>query len=168
MKTTSSAFPIAKRLVFLIGGPLANFALPVVVLATMNCLQQGINFQGVFVAPVVQTCSMAWQIVASLPLLFSQPQHLSGVVGVVAQGSAMVGSGPAGLAHFLVIISLNLAVLNLLPIPVLDGGKIVMALLEGLWPSSKRLYVPLALVGLVILVGLMLYATALDVGRLII
>ena len=60
---------------------------------------------------------------------------------------------------------MNLAVFNLLPILPLDGGKIVMGLLRKIYQPLRRLEVPLTVGGWVLLLGLTLYATALDLAR---
>jgi regulator of sigma E protease len=63
------------------------------------------------------------------------------------------------------MLSLNLAILNLLPLPPLDGGKIVLCLLEKVHPQLARLHFPLAIFGWVCLLGLMGYTTVLDIAR---
>jgi len=63
------------------------------------------------------------------------------------------------------MLSLNLAILNLLPLPPLDGGKIVLCLLEKVHPQLARLHFPLAIFGWLCLLGLMGYTTVLDIAR---
>ena len=70
------------------------------------------------------------------------------------------------LLQLCVLLNLNLAVLNLLPLPPLDGGKIVMGILEKICAPLRRLELPLTIAGWVVLLGLMLYATALDISRI--
>ena len=105
------------------------------------------------------------QIGAAIPLLFSQPENLSGIVGIVAAGGAHVGLSFVKLLQFSVLLNLNFAVFNLLPILPLDGGKIVMGLLRKIYQPLRRLEVPLTVGGWVLLAGLTLYATALDLVR---
>jgi regulator of sigma E protease len=73
----------------------------------------------------------------------------------------------AGLS-FIILITFSLAVLNLLPIPVLDGGHIVFALIEMVTrrriPASFAHALQTAFA--VLLIGFMLYVTFWDVGRL--
>jgi regulator of sigma E protease len=65
------------------------------------------------------------------------------------------------------VISVNLAILNLLPIPILDGGQIVFALVEGIKgaPLSLRVREAAVQVGLSLLVLLMGFALWNDVTR---
>jgi regulator of sigma E protease len=64
-------------------------------------------------------------------------------------------------------LSINLAVLNLLPIPILDGGQLVFLLAEGLRrrPLSIQLRARLTQLGFVVLLGIMLLALRNDVMR---
>ncbi len=70
---------------------------------------------------------------------------------------------------FAVLLNLNLAILNLLPLPVLDGGHIVFAFFEGLFrrPLHPRLVQGLSLAFAVLLIGFMLYVTFFDFKRFI-
>ena len=98
--------------------------------------------------------------------IFSQHSQLSGIIGVVAQGGQFIGVSFIKALQFAGLISLNLAVLNLVPLPVLDGGKIFLYLMEGIHPKFSKLHYPLAIAGWVLVMGLMLYATAIDIVRL--
>ena len=65
---------------------------------------------------------------------------------------------------FLTMLSANLAVINFLPIPLLDGGHMVFLAWEGLRrrPASEKFVVALHTVGFVFIISLMLYVIALD------
>ena len=78
--------------------------------------------------------------------------------------------GDAVLLLFLTLISANLAVVNFLPIPVLDGGHAVFLIYEGIFgkPPSERVYVMLSYIGLFMLIGLMLFVLTLDAFQWII
>ena len=157
--------PVGRRILFALGGPLANLLLPVVLFAGMNVATNGVTLAGLFVEPWGQTAGVLGALVASLPLAFSHPDQLSGVVGIVAIGGQFAADGLLGLARFSVLLSLNLAILNLLPLPPLDGGKIVLSLLEKVHPRLARLHYPLAIAGWLCLLGLMTYTTVLDIAR---
>jgi regulator of sigma E protease len=66
-----------------------------------------------------------------------------------------------------ILLNVNLAVFNLLPLPPLDGGKIVMCVLQKIFEPLRRLEIPLAIAGWVLLLSLMAYATVLDIHRIV-
>ena len=89
------------------------------------------------------------------------------LIGQMAAQSARAGIDT--LLAFMALISVNLAVVNLLPIPVLDGGAFLMLVIEGLIrrPLPARLREVVSLVGLGLIVLLMVLAFSNDIGRLI-
>ncbi len=74
---------------------------------------------------------------------------------------------PQKILFFMSFMSLNLAVFNLLPFPVLDGGKIVLCMLEKIHPRLKMLHMPLGIAGWVVMIGLMIYITYMDMARIL-
>lgn len=89
------------------------------------------------------------------------------LIGQLAAESARVGIG--ALLAFMALISVNLAVVNLLPIPVLDGGAFLILLVEGIIrrPIPVRLREAVQMLGLVMIVGLMILAFSNDIRRLL-
>jgi len=87
------------------------------------------------------------------------------LIGQMAAQSAEAGLGV--FFGFLGVISINLAVLNLLPIPILDGGQFLFLLAEGVLrrPLSLKLRERLTLVGLVLVMALMVFAFWNDLRR---
>jgi regulator of sigma E protease len=90
--------------------------------------------------------------------------------GLLTIGEASGESARLGLPYFLMFLALfsvNLAVLNLLPIPILDGGHLMFLLVEAVRgrPLSVETRIRLSQVGLVIVIGLMLWANGNDVVR---
>jgi regulator of sigma E protease len=85
-------------------------------------------------------------------------------IAQMAYGSA--SEGMAEFYLFLMLISANLAVVNFLPIPILDGGHMVFLTYEGITgkPPSERVYIWLTYVGLVIILALMVWVLGLDFG----
>jgi regulator of sigma E protease len=157
--------PLHRRIVFSLAGPAANILGAFLCLSVMNIVKLGCSVHSIIYLPLEQIWQMTMQIGAAIPLLFSQPEHLSGIVGIVAVGGAQVGLSFVKLLQFSVLLNVNLAVFNLLPILPLDGGKIVMGLLRKMYQPLRRLEVPLTVGGWVLLAGLTLYATALDLAR---
>ena len=159
--------PVLRRIVFTLGGPLANVLLCAAGFGIVNALGPDASLHAIIVKPFVQTYNEFLTILSAIPAILNQPDNLSGVVGIVAQGSGYIGASMMRALHFAMIISLNLAVFNLFPIPALDGGKILLYLMEKVHPKANRLAIPLSVAGWILLVGLMGYVTVLDVGKLI-
>ncbi|WP_055076121.1 RIP metalloprotease RseP [Pseudanabaena sp. 'Roaring Creek'] len=83
--------------------------------------------------------------------------QLSGPVAIVAMGSELVKSDAAALFDFTAIISINLAIINILPLPALDGGQLVFLAIEALRggkPLPEDLQNNVMQGGLVLLLGL--------------
>jgi regulator of sigma E protease len=154
-----------RRIVMWLGGPFANFVLAGLLLAIAGAATDGLSPWTVLVRPWVQVAEQTWHILSVLPAIFLHPSQLSGVVGIVAVGESLVGGGLVRALQFGVVLNLNLAIFNLLPIAPLDGGKILCCLLEKLHPRLARLHTPLALAGLALLLVLLVYTTVLDVVR---
>ncbi len=157
------AIALRKRLVYFLGGPLANLLAALLACALMNVVTRGFSFQGLLIAPFEQVAAACWQVLTSLPVMFHHPEQVSSVVGIVVEGGRVVAAGM--IVPFAISLSVSLAVLNLLPIPVLDGGQIFMSCLEETFPRLVALRVPLTLLGFLVLGGVMIFATGLDVMR---
>lgn len=117
------------------------------------------------------TAATSTFIVRSVRGLFTGRVALSEVGGPIAIGQSAAQSARAGVAEFLTfmaLISVNLAVVNLLPIPVLDGGQFLFLLAEAVIrrPLPLRLRQALTGVGLFLLVLLMVLAFGNDIRRL--
>ena len=80
-----------------------------------------------------------------------------------AAGSAAF-EGVSQLLIFLTLLSANLAVVNFLPIPLLDGGHMVFLILEGIMrrPVSEKVVVAFHYLGFVFILSLMLFVLGLD------
>lgn len=96
-------------------------------------------------------------------------KNLRGPVGIVDEGSKVAAQGFAYYLFFLGLISINLAVLNFLPIPIVDGGLMVFLLIEKIKgsPASPKVQTAVALVGLVGLASVFLYVTFNDISRIV-
>lgn len=168
LRDTSDLFqiPVRKRVLFALGGPLTNLGLPLFLFAALNTLTAGASLRGLLFEPIVQTVGSLQHILAAIPNLFTHSDEISGVVGIVSQGGQFIGGSVSRALNFSILLSLNLAIFNLLPIPVLDGGKILLYLSEKLHPRFRRLHIPFAVAGWVLMLGLMVYATAMDIMHL--
>ncbi|MBC7854240.1 MAG: site-2 protease family protein, partial [Pirellulaceae bacterium] len=95
------------------------------------------------------------------------PKHLSGPIGIMGAAGQFANNGFPMLLLFLTMLSANLAIINFLPIPVLDGGHMLFLAAEGVRrkPVSPHIQGWLSLGGLAFLLSLMVFATAMDVQR---
>jgi regulator of sigma E protease len=95
-------------------------------------------------------------------------KNLSGPITIAKVAGASAQSGVADFLNFLAYLSISLGVLNLLPIPVLDGGHLLFYLIE--WargrPLSDRVQGWGMQIGISLVVGVMLLALINDLGRL--
>jgi regulator of sigma E protease len=91
---------------------------------------------------------------------------IGGPVEIARQAGAMASEGMSPFLLFLGMLSANLAVLNFLPIPMLDGGHMVFLAAEGVRgkPVSERVVALFTTAGLVLLLSLMVFVLLLDVG----
>ncbi len=94
-------------------------------------------------------------------------RQLGGPVLIAQASGQFARAGIAALIGFMAFLSINLAILNLLPIPVLDGGHLVFLLLEGLRgrPLPQALRMRLTQAGVFVLLGIMVFAVINDLLR---
>ena len=93
---------------------------------------------------------------------------IAGPVGIAQMAGSKAREGWEALLDFMAMLSINLAVLNLLPIPALDGGHLMILSVEAITRRSlsTRQKERLQQVGFVFLLGLMVYMTFGDIGRI--
>jgi regulator of sigma E protease len=115
--------------------------------------------------------------VKSLSLLFkgvdltqavSGPIRITYMVGDIATESFNqqgIGAGISSVANFLSLISIALCIMNLLPLPILDGGMILLFFIEGIRrkPLNPKFISAFQAFGVIIIAGLMLFAVFGDV-----
>ena len=93
--------------------------------------------------------------------------QMHGPIGIVGAAVQISDQGFAPLLFFLAYLSINLAVLNFLPIPVLDGGHMAFLLYEGIRgkPPSERILILLTWIGLAMIGSLMITVLGMDFLR---
>ncbi len=94
------------------------------------------------------------------------PRLLGGPIAIAQQAGKSAEEGFGRFLLFLTMLSANLAVVNFLPIPVLDGGHMVFLVYELITgrPPSERVVVALSYAGLFLLLGLITFVFGLDLG----
>jgi regulator of sigma E protease len=120
----------------------------------------------------VATVNGMRQILGVLEGLFTGKvsiRELQGVVGIARESGRAAKGGPIRLIELMAIISLNLGLLNLLPIPILDGGHVLLLTIEGLMRRDLSIAVKerFVQVGLVFLLGIFAFVMYSDILKLI-
>lgn len=120
---------------------------------------------------VARTAEMSWLTVKSIGKMVTgalSPKNLSGPLTIAQVAGDSANSGWYAYFSFLAYLSVSLGVLNLLPIPVLDGGHLVYFLVEAVRgrPVSEASQMQGIRIGMALLMGLMVFAFYNDVMRL--
>jgi regulator of sigma E protease len=116
-------------------------------------------------AAAVQTASLVTQTVDVVAKLLSgrvSVKQLQSVVGISRSAGEAVSQGAFAIISFMALISVNLGILNLLPIPILDGGHILLLSLEGIRRRDfslafKERFIQVGLVFLLVLIAYVMY-----------
>jgi regulator of sigma E protease len=121
--------------------------------------------------------AMAWskEIVVSLGGMFyglfkgEVPKDVAGPVGIYEISKHVTREGFLATLQFVAILSVNLSILNLLPIPALDGGRLFFIVIESITrkrvkPEVEQVF---HLIGIALIIGLMVLVTINDIRRLV-
>ena len=96
-------------------------------------------------------------------------KDMMGTVGIVSEMSKGIQAGFEMVLNYIILFSFNLGIMNLLPLPALDGGRLVFLTFEGIFrkpvPRGKEAIVHL--IGMALLLLLMVVLTYQDVMRLL-
>ena len=117
----------------------------------------------------VNYARMVWASLGMLATGQVGVDQLSGPVGVAEVMATTASYSIAAFLQLVAFISINLGVMNLLPLPALDGGRLVFLILEGIRrkpvPAKYEGYIHAA--GLMLLLALMVYVTGQDILRIV-
>ena len=126
---------------------------------------------------VVQSCRFNWEVTRQtfsvLGKIFSgqlaAKSALSGPIQIAALSGAAARSGLRNLLHLMGLISISIAILNLMPVPVLDGGQIAVLLVESLFRRDLSLTLKERFnqVGFVLIIMLMVMVIYFDLRKVI-
>lgn len=117
----------------------------------------------------METKEFTFSIINNLKQLFTGGVGVDQMMGPVGISEAVAKtSGFADFVYMLALISLSLGITNLLPIPALDGGKILILIIEAIRrkPLPEKLEINIQLMGFAILIALSIYITYHDVLRI--
>ena len=96
-------------------------------------------------------------------------KNLGGPGTIALAATSEASAGTSRLLLFLTLLSANLAIVNFLPIPILDGGHMLFLAYEGIFrrPVSERAQTVLSFAGLIFILGLMLFVIFMDATRIV-
>lgn len=114
---------------------------------------------------LVATVQGFWSLITDFSSVAGQ---VAGPVKIVEKGAGLAASNAGDLFPFAAIISINLAIINILPLPALDGGQLAFLLVEGLrgQPIPMRIQENVMQTGLVLLLGLGIFLIVRDTTQL--
>lgn len=172
-----------RQILVLLSGVLANFVLAWVLLSIVLMIgilafDQGFVHYGFFEAiwhGLLTTGKITWLTIEGLGTLlaglFSGHADLTGVVGPVGLISLtkhVAGEGFVYLLYFTALISVNLSIINLVPLPALDGGRALIVFIE--WARGKnispKVFNAINIASFVLLIILMVLITIRDISHL--
>lgn len=112
---------------------------------------------------------MTLEVLGKMVLGQVSPRNLGGPIAIAQMAGETAQAGMLSFLFLVAVLSVNLAVLNLLPIPILDGGHVFFFAIEALWgrPVSVRYREMAQQIGLVILLLLMAFVIYNDVARIV-
>lgn len=116
-----------------------------------------------------ETGDFAFSIIDNLKLLFTGNVSIDQMMGPVGIGEVVAQTnGFADFIYILALVSISLGFTNLLPFPPLDGGKIVMLLIEAIRrkPLKEKTEMTIQSLGFMLLIGLSIYVTYNDILRI--
>ena len=121
---------------------------------------------------LVATYRMSVFIVDTVKMLIAGDVSLKNIAGpgtIISESGKAASAGVLPYLMFMALLSVNLGILNLLPIPILDGGHLMFYLIEALRgePLKEKTMVVIQRIGLAILIALMAFAIYNDIVRFI-
>lgn len=155
---------ILKRILIVIAGAMVNIIFGLIVYFLL-----AIIISGKFDAACKATWGFSGALVESVKMLFTGQVGADDLTGPV--GISELVSKTSGIKEYLYVmsvISVSLGITNLLPIPALDGGKILLLIIEGIRrkPVSDKIQIQLQLIGFSIIIGLSIFVTYNDIIKI--
>ncbi len=123
---------------------------------------------GAAASQVVELCRQTLRVLQGLVTgLLSPTKTIGGPIEIIKQTAASANEGWMAIIGIMIFLNVTLGIMNLLPIPVLDGGHLTLYTIEKLRgrPLSMRVQAAATNVGLVILLSLMVFAIGNDLVR---
>ncbi len=162
-----------KRALILSAGSLLNVIFAFLVFITVFMLGKNIPFSDA----VLMSAEILWEILAGTALLISNlitgngsMEGLAGPVGIASLAGQAASKGFINLMYFTGLLSMSLGIMNLLPLPALDGGQLSMLFIEAIRqkPLSLKTYQVVTVLGMSLFIILTVIVTYRDIVRLVV
>jgi regulator of sigma E protease len=117
----------------------------------------------------VQNATLIFQVLGSIVERRVSPKTLAGPIGMAKMSSEAAHEGPSSFFGWMALVSLNLAIFNLLPIPILDGGTLLMLVVEMLMQREMSMQVKETVfkLGFVFLMMIVVFVIYTDISRIL-
>jgi regulator of sigma E protease len=117
----------------------------------------------------VQNATLIFQVLGSIVERRVSPKTLAGPIGMAKMSSEAAHEGPSSFFGWMALVSLNLAIFNLLPIPILDGGTLLMLVIEMLTQREMSMQVKETVfkLGFVFLMMIVVFVIYNDISRIL-
>lgn len=162
----------SNRALIMSAGSLFNIAFAFIVFIPVFMIGKHLHF----IEAISISAKTVWEIVSGtfvflLKLLSGHGgmEGLSGPVGIAVMAGRAASRGFLNLVYFTGVLSMSLGIMNLFPLPALDGGQLVMLLIESVRRKSLRLktYQAVNLIGFALFILLSVFVTYRDIVKLI-
>lgn len=162
----------SKRTLVLSAGSLFNIIFAFIVFVPVFVIGKHLNL----IDAIWLSSKTVWEILSGTIMFIlnifaghGTVEGLSGPVGIAAMAGQAASKGILSLFYFMGVLSMSLGIMNLLPLPALDGGHLTMLFIESIRkkPLSPKTYQVVTLVGLSLFLVLTVAVTYKDVAKLI-
>jgi regulator of sigma E protease len=162
----------SKRAVILSAGSLFNIIFAFIVFIPVFVMAKHLNL----IDAIGLSANTVWEILSGTIMFIlniftghGTMDGLSGPVGIAAMAGQAANNGILSLFYFTGVLSMSLGIMNLLPLPALDGGHLIMLFIESIRKKSlsPKTYQIITLAGLALFLALTVAVTYKDVAKLI-
>ncbi len=164
--------PANKRALILSAGSLSNILFAFLVFTPVFIIGKHLNLPDAILLSAKTVWEMLFGTVMFILNIFTghgTMDGLSGPVGIAAMAGRAASKGILTLFYFTGVLSMSLGIMNLLPLPALDGGHLLILLIESIRkkPLSPKAYQAITMVGISLFLILTVAVTYKDVTKLI-
>jgi regulator of sigma E protease len=164
--------PFSKRMLIMAAGSLSNIIFAFFVFIPVFMIGKHLSF----VDALMSSITSLWAVVAGTVMFFvkifsgsGSMEGLSGPLGIAVMAGKAASKGLLNLCHFTGALSLSLGIMNLIPFPALDGGQLLMLIVEAIRkkPFTVKTYQVATMAGLTLFILLTAIVTYKDILRLL-